>query len=82
MRYQFDRRGERVELKTMRSRRVIEMPGSLVAALHAPAPANCNGRSSIRMGRAPQLESSRASTMSVDESSRGICFVMTEPAQR
>ena len=35
VRYQVDRRGERVELKTARSRRIIEMPGSLVAALRA-----------------------------------------------
>jgi integrase len=35
VRYQVDRRGQRVELKTARSRRVIEMPGSVVAALRA-----------------------------------------------
>jgi integrase len=35
VRYQLDRGGQRVELKTARSRRVIEMPGSVVAALRA-----------------------------------------------
>ena len=35
VRYQIDRRGQRVELKTARSRRTVEMPGSLIAALRA-----------------------------------------------
>jgi integrase len=35
VRYQIDRHRGRVELKTVRSRRVIEMPGSVVAALRA-----------------------------------------------
>ena len=35
VRFQVDRRGERVELKTARSRRVIELPGSVIAALRA-----------------------------------------------
>lgn len=33
--FQIDRRGQRVELKTKRSRRVIEMPGSVVSMLRA-----------------------------------------------
>jgi integrase len=33
VRYQIDRSGNRVELKTARSRRVVEMPGSVVSAL-------------------------------------------------
>jgi integrase len=33
VRFQIDRRGQRVELKTARSRRVIEMPGSLISTL-------------------------------------------------
>jgi integrase len=35
VRYQIDRFGQRVELKTARSRRIVEMPGSLIAALRA-----------------------------------------------
>jgi integrase len=35
VRFQIDRRGERVELKTRRSRRVIEAPGSLLSVLRA-----------------------------------------------
>ncbi len=47
VRYQIDRRGERVELKTARSRRVVEMPGSVVSALRShklrSRPAAANG---------------------------------------